>query len=238
MHQIEATIILDNESPIFSSKRNEGVIELTARDELSMYILACSKSLSSITSSMDKARLSIRLLETDYLDSIATEDQPKSNYLEMIVENTIIRTQSIYDRILIFTNKLLDLGISNESINHSLIVTNTNVIKFDLERKIKSIHKACTEYRYIRNTIIHHDRFTEDQLDNLTLTLTADYLSKEVKGKQFAAPEALKSITQAYLDSKKEEFTKYLDTIEGKIFEFYDVAIPVYHHYKERLRIK
>lgn len=238
MHKIEASIILDEESPLFTAKSNNGIIELGAGNELAVYILACSKSLSAITSSMNKARLSITLLDADHLNSIATEDQPKSEYIEMLVENSIIRVQSIYDRILIFTNRILDLGISNESISHNLMVTNANVIKFDLEGRLKSINKACSEYRFIRNTVIHHDRYTEEQLNNLTLTLTADHLSKEAGGKQFIAPEILKAITQAYLGTKKEELGKYLDGIEARLFELYDAMLPVYYHYKDRLRTK
>ncbi|HCF6118211.1 TPA: hypothetical protein NIH73_006721 [Pseudomonas aeruginosa] len=113
MHQIEVSIILDEESPLLTTKANNGAIEVDAGNELSVYILACSKSLSSITSSMDKARLSITLLDTRHLDSIATEEQSKSDYIEMLVENSIIRVQSIYDRVLIFINRILDLGISN-----------------------------------------------------------------------------------------------------------------------------
>lgn len=238
MHQIEAAIILDNESPLFTSKPNNEAMKVTTNTELAFYILACSKSLSALTSSMEKARLSTNLLKIEYLEHIAIEDQSKSKYLEMLIENTIIRIQSIYDRILIFTNRLLDLGISNESINHILITTNSNVIRFDLADKLKSINKACHAYKAIRNTVIHHDRYTEEQLDHLTLTLSADHLSKEISGKQFAPPEALKATTQTYLDAKKEEFTKYLDVIESKLFVFYDRALPVYFHFKERLREK
>ncbi|BBN53995.1 hypothetical protein TRE132_21200 [Pseudomonas chlororaphis subsp. aurantiaca] len=238
MHKIEASIILDEESPLLTTDPNNGIIEVDSRNELAVYILTCSKSLSSISSSMDKARLSIKLLETGHLDSIATEDHSKSDYIEMLIENSIIRVQSIYDRILIFTNRLLDLGISNESINHNLIVTNSNVIKYDLDSKLKSINKACNDYRFIRNTVIHHDRYTEEQLNNLRLTLTADYLSKKTTGKQIVPPETLKTITQAYLDAKKEEFGTYLDTIESKLYELYDTALPIYHHYKSRLRAK
>lgn len=238
MHQIERSIILDEESPLLTAKANNGSIEFDAGNDLSVYILACSKSLSSIKSSMDKARLSLALLDVGYLGSIATEDQSKSAYIEMLVENSIIRVQSIYDRALIFTNRILDLGISNESIKHELLVTNENVKKFGLDGKLKAINKACNDYRLIRNTVIHHDRYTEEQLNQLTLIVSADQLSKEAGGEQFMDPESLNAITQAYLGAKKEELGKYLDGIESRLFELYDAILPVYHSYKEKLRVR
>lgn len=236
MHKIEISIILDEESPLLTAKINNERFELNAENELAEYILSCSKSLNAIKSSMDKARLSLALLDANYLNSISAEDKSKSSYIEMLIENSIIRVQSIYDRTLIFTNRLLNLGISNESINHSLLVTNENVKRFNLDGKLKEINKACSEYRFIRNTVIHHDRYNEEQLNQITLIISADQLSKEAGKAQLMNPEILNAITQAYLGTKKEELSKYLDRIESKLFDLYDAALPVYHHYKNKLR--
>jgi len=238
MHQIESAIILDEESPIFTAKPNNGSVEVDIGNDLSAYILVCGKSLSAIKSSIDKARLSLTLLDSGYLNSIAAEDQSKSAYIEMLIENSIIRVQSIYDRTLIFTNRILDLGISNETINHNLLVTNEKVKKFSLESKLKAINKACNDYRLIRNTVIHHDRYTEEQLDQLTLIISTDQLSKEAGKGQFMDPEELSAITQSYLGAKKEELGTYLDGIENKLFELYDAILPVYNHQKDKLRAK
>jgi len=238
MHQIEKAIILDEESPIFTAKEINGVIELDVGNDLAVYILSCSKSLSSIQLSIDKARLSLALLDVSYFNSIVAEEQSKSAYIEMLVENSIIRVQSIYDRVLIFINRILDLGVSNESINHNLLVTNEHVKKFGLISKLKAINKACNDYRLIRNTVIHHDRYTEEQLNQLTLIVNADQLSKEAGGKQLMDPDSLNAITQAYLGAKKEELGEYLDSMESKIFELYDDVLPVYHHYKDKFRGK
>ena len=156
MHQIEKSIILDEESPLFTAKVANENLEVAVDDDLSVYILVCSKSLSAIQSSIDKARLSLTLLDIGYLDSIAAEDYSKSAYIEMLIENSIIRVQSIYDRALIFTNRILDLGISNETINHNLLVTNENVKKFSLEGKLKAINKVCNDYRLNSHRFCRH----------------------------------------------------------------------------------
>ena len=88
MHQIEKSIILDEESPLFTAKVANENLEVAVDDDLSVYILVCSKSLSAIQSSIDKARLSLTLLDIGYLDSIAAEDYSKSAYIEMLIENS------------------------------------------------------------------------------------------------------------------------------------------------------
>lgn len=236
MHAIEQTIILDDESPIFSALGEGNKLTVIIETELSGYILACSKALTAISSSLEKARLALSLLDIKHLEATTTEEQSRSNYIELLIENTIIRVQSIYDRVLIFTNRLLDLGISNESINHELLVTNEKVKIHELDAKLKAIRKACNEYRLIRNTVIHHDRYTEEELNQLTLVINADHLSRQTKGKSFVDSDTLKEITQAYLSIKREDLCAYLNDIEQRINEFYDASIPVYNHYKQKMR--
>lgn len=236
MHKIEQTIILDKESPIFSSKVDGGVIELGAPNNLAVYIFDCSKALSNITSSMDKARLSLLLLDVKILTTLAEHESTKSDYIEMLIENSIIRVQSIYDRVLIFVNKILDLGISNDSITHASLASNTNVKKFEFDSKLKAINRECHEYRFIRNTVIHHGRYSEKQLDQLSLVISADRLSRETGGAQLIDPETLNSYITSYLNAKQGELTNYLDRIEEKLVDLYDAVLPIYDLYKDRLR--
>lgn len=236
MHQIEKVIILDEESPIFSAQASETGVKIDIGNDLAYYILSCSQALTSVSSAMNKARLSLTLLNAGYLDAVATGEQSRSAFIEMLVENGIIRVQSIYDRVLILANRILDLGISNESINHNLLVTNENVLRFELEARLRGIHKACNEYRAIRNKVIHHDRFSEEEFDQLTLLINADHLSKESGGKQLINEDVLNLVIRNYLESKQEELGKYLDRLESKLFEFYDAVLPIYQHYKAKLR--
>lgn len=236
MHIIDETIIMDKESPIFSGLKKGNKLNIIIESELAGYILACSKALSSISSCMDKARLSLSFLDIKHLEFIASEDRPRGDYIELLVENTIIRVQSIYDRILIFTNRLLDLGISNESINHSLLVTNEKVKAYGLDSKLRAINSACKEYREVRNTVIHHDRYSEEDLDRLALIIKADHLSRQNSDAPFVDADTLKEVTDAYLTVKREDFSEYLEKIEKKIHELYELAIPIYIHYKDKMR--
>jgi len=236
MHKIDEIIILDKESPLRTNLTEINKTGIIIDSELSGYILACSKALSAISSCMDKTKLSLSFLDINHLEAIATEERSKGDYIELLVENTIIRVQSIYDRTLIFINRLLDLGISNESINHNLLITNEKVIGYGLDGKLKSINKSCKEYRSVRNTVIHHDRYSEEQLDQLALIMKADHLSRQNSGEPFADEGTLKDFTEAYLKIKREDLSEYLDIIEKRISDLYDSAIPVYTHYKDKIR--
>lgn len=236
MRKIEKEIILDKESPIFTAKAIGGEVSVEYKTYLDNYIVLCAKSLSAVTASITKAEMSLNMLNSDLLKNISDEREFLSSNIEMLIENSIIRVQSIYDRVLILTNRILDLGISNEAINHNSLVTNEHVKRFDLVNKLKAINKVCNDYRLVRNTVIHHDRYTEEQLGMLQLLLNADYLSKENSGKEFMPSGELDALIDDFLAIKKTDLESYLSKITEKVDLFFDAILPVYTHQKIKLR--
>jgi len=238
MHPIEKEILLDEESPVFKAEVKGNSLEVNTANDLEFYIVRCGKALSNLSGSMDKARLSLTLLNAKCLDSISSEERPRSALIEMMVENAIIRVQSIYDRVLILANNILDLGIDNQFIHHALLVTNENIVRYGLDKPLKKFNKACSDFKAIRNRVIHHDRFTEEQFDQLSLIISADHLAKAVGRKGIADEDVLNAVIKDYLESKQEELSSYLDGIEARLHELYDVMLPVYSHHKEKFRKK
>jgi hypothetical protein len=236
MRQIEKEIILDKESPIFTAQAIGAEVSVEYKTYLDNYIVLCAKSLSAVTASITKAEMSLNMLNSDLLKNISDDREFLSSNIEMLIENSIIRVQSIYDRVLILTNRILDLGISNETINHNSLVTNDHVKSFDLVNKLKSINKVCNDYRLVRNTVIHHDRYTEEQLGMLQLLLNTDYLSKENSGKEFMPSCELDALIDDFLAIKKTDLESYLSKITEKVDLLFDAILPIYRHQKIKLR--
>ncbi len=232
MHEINNKIILDPDGPLMKGKINpeEGSVEID--NYADGYILDCGKALSSIGRAIDSARLSLSLLNTTDLDSIAKNNGDKAELIQLWVENSIVRVQSIYDRVLILVNRVFDLGLANESMSHNTIVCNEHIKRFGIDALMKAINKQCNQYRFVRNSVIHHDRYSEEALDNVTLFLQASYLSVENGGKAILEQWILDRIVKDFLDTKKGELTKYLDDIEGKLNELYDALTPIYEKKK------
>lgn len=237
MHQIMNEIVLDPENPLHTKKfsTEDGNIKFGLSEYQDFYMLSSAKALTNLDNALNKARLSLSLLESDTLNAISKDDLEKSDLIGLWVENSIIRVQSVYDRVLIFVNKVLDLGIHNEVISHKSITTNDHVEKYDLVSLIKSVNKACNNYRHIRNKVIHHDRYTEEALDNLTLLLNANHMSLANGKDELIAKEHLNFIVEAYLNTKQSELAAYLDSIEEKIHALYEKVIPIYHYKKKVL---
>jgi hypothetical protein len=236
MRNIEKEIILDKENPVFTAKANGKDIDVECNTYLDNYIILCSKSLTAVTAAITKAHLSLKMLNGDLVKTISADPEFLSSNIEMLIENSIIRVQSIYDRVLILVNRVLDIGISNEAITHNALVTNEHVKRFDLVNKLKGINKECNEYRLVRNTVIHHDRYTEEQLGLLQLIINADYLSKEANGTEFMPADKLQVLITTFLDVTKADLESYLSKITDKVDSLFDAILPIYNYQKNRLR--
>ena len=237
MHEIEKIIILDEDNPISKNLiKTNGKLSIELNSELDNYIYQCSRALSALTDSVKKSRLSLSLISYEHIKQVSFEEFSKSTYIEVIVENSIIRVQSVFDRVLIFVNKILALGISNDQISYGSIISNDWVIRFDLVRTIKSINKQCNDYRYVRNKVIHHDRYSEKELDELTLFIETNDLILENGGNQLVPDELIAEKSHDYFNFKQSELTSYMDDIEKKMFSLYEFLIKIYLHKKLNLK--
>lgn len=234
MHEIMGKILMDQDSPLKKGSIDFEKREIISSNYLESYILSCSRALSSTHNAIQSAKLSLSLLTSTAFDTIATNNDEKGELIQLWVENSIIRIQSIYDRVLILVNNIFDLGLANESISHNIMVCNRHVKEFNIARKLKAIHKRSGDYRVIRNTVIHHERYHEEGLDNVTLYLQTNHMSIEQTGNPFIEQNVIDSMIQEYIDTKKKKLTEYIDGIEGELNNLYTALIPIYD-YKKKL---
>jgi hypothetical protein len=146
----------------------------------------------------------------------------------------MIRSRTIYDRVLIFTNCLCNIGMSKEYINHNAIITNQKAIKFGLEARLKSINKACSTYRTSRNKIIHHDKYENENLEWITVANQAKGLIGDDYEKMLGiSEETIISNTAWVINEHMKEFAQNTNNIISAVEDFLDVAFEIYRNNSE-----
>jgi len=232
--EIERAIILDKDNPIL--RIDPQTQELPIESELDEYIYGCSQGLSAISTAIEKIRIAILMLEQ--ARDLLPKGSPfnESEHIEYAIENYFIRSSSLYDRCLIFANKLLNLGIANESIVHVLLVTNEHVKKNELSEPLKKIGKACREFSEDRNVIIHHGRYNDESFQTVSAVHKANQLSVENGSEPPFRKEVIDALTDKAISEKLIDFNEHLSKIETKVNDFYTAALPIYHEFKGRLK--
>jgi hypothetical protein len=233
MLDIERAIILDEENPIKNIDVKKKEIPIT--NELEGYIYGCSQGLSVISAAIEKIKISIEILGN--VRGLLPEGSPfnESEYIEYSIENYFIRSAGLYDRCLMFTGKVLNLGIANESIDHVLLVTNEHVKDNNLSEPLKKIGKACREFSTDRNRIIHHGRYNDDSFTTVSVMHKANQLSASAGMDLPFTQAVIDHITDKAIEEKTVDFNDHLKKIEKTVSDFYDVALPVYYEMKKKL---
>lgn len=233
--EIEKAIILDADNPLLKISSREGN-NILIHNELEGYIFNCAKALSAISSAIEKIRISIIMLEKARV--LLPENSPynESEHIEYAIENYFIRSCSLYDRCLIFTGKIFHLGLSNESINHSLIVTNEHVTARNISKSLKSIGKLCREFSIERNNIIHHGRYDDESF----MTVSAIHKANQLLAQEGVAAPYEKAVvdhfTEMAISEKLVDFNAHLNKIENAINEYYIAVLPIYYELKNKLK--
>ncbi|MGM0694058.1 MAG: Cthe_2314 family HEPN domain-containing protein [Pseudomonadota bacterium] len=232
--EIERAIILDAENPLKNIDTRNNQVPINS--ELDKYIYNCSQALSAISSAIDKVKISIIMLENSR--DLLPEDSPynEAEHIEYAIENYFIRSSCLYDRCLIFTVKLLDLGVSNENVTHKVIITNEHVKNNDLCKALKKISKACREFSTERNKIIHHGSYNDESFLTVSAVHKVNQLSVGNGSEPPFGQEVIDYFTNKAIEEKKINFNAHLDKIRSDINSFFEKALPIYTSMKERRR--
>lgn len=234
LSEIDKAIFLDEDNPLrkIDSEKQEIPIE----SDLDYYIYGCSQSLSAVSAALEKTKMSILLLEQ--ARDLIPENSPFNEYefIEYSIENYFIRSVGLYDRCLIFTNRLLDLGIANESIDHVLVVTNEHVIHHELAEPLKKIGKACREFSKDRNVIIHHGRYNDESFKTVSAIHKVNELTVKNGKDPLFRKQTVDILTDRAIQEKLVDFNKHLEKIESRLNDFFVAALPVYQEMKITLK--
>ena len=122
MHLFEEFMIKERSEPI-RRKAQGDVLEL--KDQLEEYSWYVGSSMTQLSTSIEKAKLTLEYLSLVYQKDFSKSSYSLTEHVEYFIEDFFIRSSSIYDRALIFANHLHYLGIDNESISHKSLVTNS-----------------------------------------------------------------------------------------------------------------
>lgn len=224
-HPILQLILLDDQSALKRRKPKSTQIDVcSARED---YIFRCSKGIVVLNAAMEKAEFSIELLKHAN-KPMRNSKISHAEQIQFAIENYFIRSAMIYDRALIFVGHLLDLGITDDRIDHVDIVTNRHVKRYTLDVELKKLGSICRKLSDERNAIIHHRSFSEENFDRFAMLVAANDLSARA-GKRRPFPQALvKNLTGAILRDHTKDYEGHLTQIRIKLDSLLDTAAAVY----------
>ena len=172
------------------------------------YCLSVAKTLAHVLSICQQLEHSVL-----YFSSFSpTQKMKKANitkqsHLLYCIENYIIRTQSMYDRLLVLVDRVFELYNPSHRISHELIISNTHIRHSSIPTKLKKMRKCISDYYRDRNMIIHEQGYLEENLRELEAYTILSNSEGFLKG-QPDLIEEIKYLAMQGIKNKTKEFSK------------------------------
>jgi len=161
-------------------------------------------------------------------DSMKKAGVNRSTHLLWSVENYIVRTQTVYDRLLILVDRLFNIQNQPNQISHESIVTNTHISRTAIPKALKPVKSAVKKYYRDRNTIIHEASYLDDELRRIEaytiLSSNPDYEEAKVENLK----EELKWAVREFLKKRKKEFVRINKNVCVALGNLFDQMHPIF----------
>lgn len=210
-------------------------------DEYQFYVMRVGYCLAQIMTWVEQLDHAVYYLsDFSYKKQAQEEGINRAKHLIYNVENYLIRLHSVYDRALQLTNSVFHLGVSEESVGHSVIISNMKVAKTDVKKLLKNLKKECEKRAQERHAIVHRESHREDQLRRLELFYMFDRETWEQR-KDNTSFDGLAHIrTQLMKDvvaEKKKEFSELNISIFEALENLFDGLHQQYLKERNRLHL-
>lgn len=159
----------------------------------------------------------------------------RADHLIYNIENYLMRLNSIYDRVLQIVNAVFHLCISEEMVNHGVILTNYKVQhRTEIYNELKKLSKFFRKFKEDRNTIIHRHSYMDLELRRIELFYMADLVEKDNYTSELKKYRSM--ALKKYISSVKEDFSNINDNVFNNLNCFFNKLVIEYENVKKRLK--
>jgi hypothetical protein len=171
-----------------------------------------------------------------------TMDKAGINRHSLIVyhlENYLIRTQSLLDRVLKLVDAVFHLLNDARNCRYEVVARNVKVQVSDVLEPIKKLRKLLDRYSGVRNEIVHHHSIKEDALRRLDMFFLIERWEQIApKEKPSDIGELVKDTIFEILWFKKRELLAFNKEIAASITVIFDKLAPYYKREERTLRLR
>ncbi len=209
-------------------------------DEYEYYVITVGHTLAHLLGSSEQMMYAVHFLSTFSSTKKIKESRiNRSNFIQYNIENYLIRTQSLNDRVLKLTNAVFHLGIDQRNCKFDTISKNLHVRASKIPARLKKLSEILGKYRQERNVVIHHESFQENDLRELELLYLVMEKSpdNDIQDMKSFAYHA-KNLARDYVKQKKTEFDGFNRIAFNELFELFNSLEPKYIQMEKTLSIK
>lgn len=170
------------------------------------YALHTFNQLTEVSKCLEQLRQGIDML-SGYRSSHMNIN--RYEYIVCQIENYYLRVTSIYDRCLLLTNTVFQLGLKKQQCKTSTITENNNIRKTRVASCLKKLDEFTKKFREHRNNISHSHTFNDQE--GLGIFEIYSFIKEQGDKDLIKFDHIFKYKVDNYIKEKKIEFTTELE---------------------------
>jgi Cthe_2314-like HEPN len=209
-------------------------------DEHEFFILTVGTAIAELITHCDHLDY-IPLLLSTYraTPAIKVAGFNRHNHIVFHVESYLVRTQSLYDRVLKLVDASFHLLNAPRNCTDRVVLKNVKVERTGVPTVIKRLAKLLEPYARTRNEVIHQHGVKDDQLRLLEMYCLLDdanILKSENEKRDYS--EIKRELISIYVREKKQEFLEFNAQLANAIIAVLDSLKKHFEHEESNLRLK
>lgn len=205
-------------------------------DEHEFYVLGVGQAIVDVIYCSQQLEHAVELLgDFSYSAKLRARNIQRRHHLEYNIENYLIRTQILYERILQLVNRVFHLLNPPGNCRDVTVLKNIKVARTKIPGVIGSIRKKIRHYADQRNLIVHHESHKEDDLRRLGMLSLVPSLPDEPNRFASWVKADQQRLCRRILAEKRAEFTSFNESVVCAMLPLFDVLGEVYDDERARL---
>jgi Cthe_2314-like HEPN len=209
-------------------------------DEHEFFLLGVSVSMVEVLNCCHQLH-QIPILLTNHRQTASMGKAGINRHSQLVyhIENYLIRTQSLLDRILKLVDAVFHLTNDPRHCRYDVVMRNVKIQVSDILLPLKELKKVLDRYAITRNEIIHHHSITDDSLRRLDMYFLADRWERLSPRENIPDIGALiKETVFEVLWFKKREFTAFNRQMAELLEHIFYKLVPYYTREERALRAR
>jgi hypothetical protein len=209
-------------------------------DEHEFYLIGVGHQMAEVLSCCQQlAHIPIFLTNYSETRKMVRAGVTRHSAIVYHIENYVIRTQSLLDRMLKLVDAVFHLTNDPRNCRFDVILQNVKVQVSDLPDSIKAFRKLLGRYSRVRNEVAHEHSLKDEALRRLDLLyLVERWESISPKERDSNVRDLISENILEILMTRRREFLAFNKEIGSSIAGIFDKLAPYYSREEKSLRLR
>jgi hypothetical protein len=206
-------------------------------DEHEFYVLMVGAAITEVLGIARQLEHSVAYVSSFSYSRIQKDKKvSRVDHLQYVTENFLLRTQTVYDRLLQLVAATFHLLLDQRDCHEKTVIRNVRVSRTSIPKALVAFRKVTDTYRDSRNEVVHRGSFKHDILCKARLFELTDSIDGVAEQQRRYWRAARAKYVKAFATKQKKEIVSFNRDLLVQMENLFSELDSVYDEQRQRLK--